>query len=162
MSISLLPNLCRLPLLLATLLVTEWVVILYVFSLSPLGSFDWQRLSLLSLYAQWISLLSFAVLCQLRASINRQSAKVAGLLSFGWIVGVATLSNIAAQWVYAGGSWQLFSVTWLLRDGLIIAVLAVFILRYLYVQQGWRAEQKAAHEARLDALHARIRPHFFV
>ncbi|MGB2272139.1 MAG: histidine kinase [Pseudomonadales bacterium] len=160
MSISLLPNLCRLPLLLATLLVTEWVVILYVFSLSPLGSFDWQRLSLLSLYAQWISLLSLAGLCQLRASINRQSAKIAGLLSFGWIVGVATLSNIAAQWVYAGGSWQLFSATWLLRDGLIIAVLAVFILRYLYVQQSWRAEQKAAHAARLDALYARIRPHF--
>ena len=95
----LLPHLCRLPVLLVVLFVTELVVILYVFSLSPLGTFNWQRLSLLSLYAQWISLLSVGGLCHLGPRIQGQriqgqriqgqsennvkhlSAKVAGLLS---------------------------------------------------------------------------------
>ena len=164
----LLPHLCQLPVLLAVLFVTELVVILYVFSLSPLGTFNWQRLSLLSLYAQWISLLSVGGLCHLGPRIHTQgddadknlSAKVAGLFSFGWIIGVTLLTNIGAQWVYAGGHWAAFSIAWLTRDVLIIGVLAAIILRYFYIQQSWRAEQKARQGARLEALHARIRPHF--
>jgi len=156
----LLPNLGRLPVLLAILLITELVVILYVFSLSPLGSFDWQRLSLLSLYAQWISLLSMGGLNYWRPLINSQSAKVAACLSFGWIISVTLLSNIGAQWVYAGGKWAVFSFPWLLRDVMIIAALAALILRYRYMQQCWHAEQKATQSARIEALHARIRPHF--
>ena len=156
----LLPNLGRLPVLLAILLITELVVILYVFSLSPLGSFDWQRLSLLSLYAQWISLLSMGGLNYWRPLINSQSAKVAACLSFGWIISVTLLSNIGAQWIYAGGKWAVFSFPWLLRDVMIIAALAALILRYRYMQQCWHAEQKATQSARIEALHARIRPHF--
>ncbi len=164
----LLPHLCRLPVLLVVLFVTELVVILYVFSLSPLGTFNWQRLSLLSLYAQWISLLSVGGLCHLGRRIHGRSenavkhlsVEAAGLLSFGWIIGVTLLTNIGAQWVYAGGSWAAFSFAWLLRDVMIIAVLAAITLRYFYMQQSWRAEQKATQDARLAALHARIRPHF--
>ena len=164
----LLPNLCRLPLLLAILLVTELVVILYVFSLSPLGTFNWQLLSLLSLYAQWISLLSVGGLCHLRLCINDSavshringSPKIAGLISFAWIISVTLFTHIGAQWVYAGGHWAAFSFAWLFRDVMIIGVLAALILRYFYMQQSWRAEQKATQNARLDALHARIRPHF--
>ena len=156
----LLPNMGRLPVLLAILLVTELVVILYIFSLSPLGTFDWQRLSLLSLYAQWISLLAVGGLSYWRSCINRQRVNVAGLLVFAWIISVTLLTNIGAQWVYAGGKWAAFSFAWLLRDVMIIGVIAALILRYLYMQQRWHAEQKAAQGARLDALHARIRPHF--
>ena len=164
----LLPHLCRLPVLLAILFVTELVVILYVFSLSPLGTFNWQRLSLLSLYAQWISLLSVGGLCHLgprmrgrgENTVNHLSPKVAGLLSFSWIIAVTLITNIGAQWVYVGGHWAAFSFAWLLRDVMIIAVLAAMMLRYFYMQQSWRAEQKATQGARLEALHARIRPHF--
>ena len=156
----LLPNLGRLPVLLAILLITELLVILYVFSLSPLGTFDWQHLSLLSLYAQWISLLAMSGLSYCRSYINRQPPKVAGWISFGWIVAVTVLSNIGAQWVYAAGKWAVFSFAWLLRDMMIIAVLAALLLRYLSMQQRWRAEQKASQGARIEALHARIRPHF--
>ena len=156
----LLPNLGRLPVLLAILLITELLVILYVFSLSPLGTFDWQHLSLLSLYAQWISLLAMSGLSYCRSYINRQPPKVAGWIAFGWIVAVTLLSNIGAQWVYAAGKWAVFSFAWLLRDMMIIAVLAALLLRYLSMQQRWRAEQKASQGARIEALHARIRPHF--
>lgn len=156
----LLPNLGRLPVLLAILLITELLVILYVLSLSPLGTFDWQRLSLLSLYAQWISLLAMSGLSYWRSCINQQSPKVAGWIIFGWIVAVTLLSNIGAQWVYAGGKWAVFSFAWLLRDIMIIGVLAALILRYLSMQQRWRTEQKASQGARIEALHARIRPHF--
>ena len=156
----LLPNLGRLPVLLAILLITELLVILYVFSLSPLGTFDWQHLSLLSLYAQWISLLAMSGLSYCRSYINRQPPKVAGWISFGWIVAVTVLSNIGAQWVYAAGKWAVFSFAWLLRDMMILGVLAALILRYLSMQQRWRAEQKASQGARIEALHARIRPHF--
>ncbi len=155
-----LPDLCRLPVMLAVMLVTELLVIVYVFSLSALGTFDWERLSLLSLYAQWIALLSIGGLCRLRPLLNSQTPSRAGLMSFGWILLVALLANIAAQWIYGGAKSSSISMPWLLRDGIIVAVLAAVGLRYMYVQQGWQAEQKATHSARVDALHARIRPHF--
>lgn len=155
-----LPNLCRLPIILAVLLVTELMVIVYVFSLSPLAYFDWERLSLLSLYAQWIALLSVSGLCQLRSQLNRFPADVAALLSFALIMLVALLTNIGAQWIYGGANQGHLSFAWMFRDLTIIAVLTGVGLRYMYVQRGWHAEQKATQIAKLDALHARIRPHF--
>ncbi len=155
-----LPDMCRLPVMLAVLLVTEVVMILYVLSISPLGSYAWQTLSLLSLYGQWIALLSVAGLCRLRPQLNRQTPVMAALLCFCWVITVVVATNIIAQWIYAGGRFQGFSLQWLLRDTTIIAVLAALSLRYMYVQESLRAEQAVAHKATLDALHARIRPHF--
>ena len=47
-----------------------------------------------------------------------------------------------------------------MRDLLIALVLGGIVLRYLYLQQQNRIEQIAADQARLDALQARMRPHF--
>lgn len=146
--------------MLAVLLVTELVVIVYVLSLSPLGSYRWETLALLSLYAQWVALLSAAGLCRLRPLLNRQSSAIAALICFCWILVVTVVANVAAQWIAPSSPMNGFSLSWLLRDVIIVAVLAAISLRYLYIQQGLRVEQRASHKANIDALHARIRPHF--
>jgi two-component system sensor histidine kinase AlgZ len=49
---------------------------------------------------------------------------------------------------------------WLLRNLLVAVVLAGIVLRYFYLQQQLQVQQKMELQARLDALRARIRPHF--
>jgi two-component system sensor histidine kinase AlgZ len=48
----------------------------------------------------------------------------------------------------------------LLRSLTISTVVAAIVLRYLYVQFQWRQKHKAEATARIQALQARIRPHF--
>ena len=105
-------------------------------------------------------MLSIAALCNLRGYINRLTLPVAAVCSFAIILSIVVLTNALAQWIYHGRHWSGWSGRWLLRDFLIFSVLAGIALRYLYVQQQWLHEQSATHSARLDALHARIRPHF--
>ncbi|NNC54931.1 MAG: histidine kinase, partial [Pseudomonadales bacterium] len=154
------PDLCRLPVVLAVLAVTQLLVIVYVLSLNSMARFDWELLSLLSLYAQWLSMLSVALLCNARGMINRLPTARAAAASFALVLVVVALTNAVAQWIYAGRSWGGWSLQWLLRDLFIVAVLAGIAFRYMYVQQQWLREQGATDSARLDALHARIRPHF--
>lgn len=154
------PDLCRLPVVLGALAVTQLLVIVYVLSLDTVLRFDWELLSLLSLYAQWLSMLSIAVLCNARRIINSLPVPAAALLSFAIVLGVAASTNATAQWIYHGRSWVGWSWLWLLRDLAIVAVFAGIALRYIYVQQQWLREQSASDSAKLDALHARIRPHF--
>ena len=156
----LIPDLCRLPVVLSILAVTQLLVIIYVLSLGALAQFNWELLSLLSLYSQWIGMLSLAGLCNLRNLINRLAMPQAILASFAVILLVVMATNGLAQWIYYGLSWDGWSAQWLFRDVLIIAVIAAIALRYLYIQQQWLLEQSATNSAKLDALHARIRPHF--
>ena len=157
---SSLPDLCRLPVVLTILLVGELLVVIYVLSASPVGRFNWEQLALLSLYVQWASLLATVGICQLRKRMVAASGVHLGLASFGWIMAVGIFTNAFAQWVDAGGDWRAFSLAWMLRDLAIFAVLAGIALRYLFLQQRWRQEQLAAQSAKIDALNARIRPHF--
>jgi two-component system, LytTR family, sensor histidine kinase AlgZ len=48
----------------------------------------------------------------------------------------------------------------LIRTGLISAIVGALMLRYLYLQQQWRAQMEAVANARFKTLQARIRPHF--
>jgi two-component system sensor histidine kinase AlgZ len=50
--------------------------------------------------------------------------------------------------------------SWLLRSLLVSAIIAAAVLRHLYVQHHWRLRIQGAASARIDALQARIRPHF--
>lgn len=157
---SYIPDLCRLPVVLAVLLLTQLLVVIYVLSQNSIAQFNWQQLSLLSLYNQWISMLSVAGLCFLRHRFNELPVPVATAGCLFWVALVVLLANTAAQWINRGQQWQHWSFLWLLRDEIIYQVLAGIALRYLYVLRLWRREQAATHSARLDALYARIRPHF--
>jgi two-component system sensor histidine kinase AlgZ len=76
------------------------------------------------------------------------------------ILAVTAASSLLALWLYpqlvrnSVGSW------WLLRNLLVAVVLAGIVLRYFYLQQQLRLQEKLELQSRLDSLRARIRPHF--
>jgi two-component system sensor histidine kinase AlgZ len=125
----------------------------------------WERISLISLYVQWIGLVSAALLCLLNPWLAGRDAWLAGLVAWLLVLGVTALAAevtrlLAGQLpmlgAYAADSrWNLLG-----RSLGVSGIVTALLLRYLYLDQEWRRQVEARSEARFQALQARIRPHF--
>jgi two-component system sensor histidine kinase AlgZ len=162
-----LPNFCDPRIVLAVVLVAELLAL--TFSLvRPAGSGFLIDLAQLSVLLQWLGLTSAALLCGLRGRLaGRSAAKTTGAV-LAVVLGNILLLSAAIVWAGRrlgddGGSFALFPdsvwpfATRNLGIGLIVTCL---LLRYLFVSHGWRQQVEAQARARIDALQARIRPHF--
>ena len=156
-----LPELCAPEALLSLVLLAELLVLVLVLAEPLQPAFDWVRLALTSLFVQWIVLLAAAVLCRLRPWLMRLPQALAGILCGALVVAL----TLACTW--AAGHFGLAAprplegqVNLYLRHGLIALIMSGLVLRYFWLQSQWRRQQQAELRARLEALQARIRPHF--
>lgn len=156
---SFLPNFCAIRSVFAIVVVGELLVLVMILARSPRAE-TWQDLSLLSLFVQWIGLCSAALLCLLRDWLARFGSAVAAALSYGLILGIALLVSEAAYRLVYGPVIGAGYAQFVLRSMAVAAITAAVALRYMHVQHEWRIRMQAAAEARIDALQARIRPHF--
>jgi two-component system sensor histidine kinase AlgZ len=157
-----LPDLCRVQPLFLLVMFGELLALLLTLTAAGLRSFDWQRFAMTSLYVQWAGLLSAAGLCQLRRMLRGWRPATAAALCFGWVLLATALVALGSQWLLNGGlqgAWRLDG--WQLAEQLLMgAVVGGIALRYFYLAQALRRRQRAELEARIEALQARIRPHF--
>jgi len=152
-----LPHLCTGETLLMLVLLAELLVIALVLT-EPLGAgFNWGRLALCSLFVQWIVLLSAALLCLLRpVLLHLTTAWVTFYCSLLVLLLTLIFTAIADYFqFYDSASFELY-----LRHGFISLILSGLLLRYFYLQSSWRQQQQAELNARIEALQARIKPHF--
>jgi two-component system sensor histidine kinase AlgZ len=159
----LLPDLCRGEGLLGAVVIAELLSILIVIAGSGLFPFDWLALGQVSLLALWITLLSALVLCLARRVLAGFGQIPAALLSYALILVVSALCSAVGQGLMVW--WQpmgreTFSPWLVLQHLLIAAIPAGILLRYLFLQQQLRLQQRAELESRIQALQSRIRPHF--
>jgi two-component system sensor histidine kinase AlgZ len=124
-----------------------------------------ERLSMMSLFIQWIGLSAAAVLCLSRRVTGRLPENGAAVLSYLLILIVVYLIAEIVWWLInpLSGGTPLISLTradFLIRSLGISAIVAALVLRYFFVQHHWKLQMVSETEARLDALQARIRPHF--
>ncbi|MNF32892.1 Sensor histidine kinase YpdA [compost metagenome] len=156
-----LPELCAPEALLSLVLLAELLVLVLVLAEPLQPSFDWVRLALTSLFVQWLVLLSAAALCRLRPWLMGLPQALAGILCGALVVALTLACTWAAGWFGLSvprpqeGQLNLY-----LRHGLIALIMSGLVLRYFYLQSQWRRQQQAELRARLEALQARIRPHF--
>ncbi|AMB84194.1 alginate O-acetyltransferase [Pseudomonas agarici] len=156
-----LPQLCLPEALLVLVVLAELLVMVLVLSESMPGGFDWVRLALTSLYVQWIVLLSAAALCGARSWLVRLRPAVAGALCCALVIGLTlTCTALTEYFALAERQVDAGSFSRYLRHGLISLIISALMLRYFYLQSQWRRQQQAELRARLEALQARIRPHF--
>lgn len=157
-----LPSFCDIRLVFAVVLIGELLALILVLSSGPVSD-PWHRLGLVSLFVQWIVLTSSAVLCALRPLLSRFSNAAAALISYLLLLLVTALVSEAAYrlldqgWVYVA---PLTRTEFLLRNLGVSAILSALVLRYLFLQHHWRQQVEAEALARVQALRARIRPHF--
>ncbi|MEO8743251.1 MAG: sensor histidine kinase [Lysobacteraceae bacterium] len=159
------PDFCRLSTLSAVIVGAELVVL--VLALAPLDQDLWRpsEFGTASLFAQWVGLSSALLLCKLRFVLTRMSPLPGAVLA--WSLPVA---------ISATGAWLLFQINlglgllqgvsaanplrFVLSCAALAGLISAAALRYAYVQEQWRQQVRAQAKAEVDALQARIRPHF--
>ncbi|MCG6967960.1 MAG: histidine kinase [Chromatiaceae bacterium] len=153
-----LPNFCAIRMVFAVVVSAELLaIVLTLGAFPPVGQF-WAELSLRSLYIQWVALSVSALYCGLRGPLGRLSHGLAGSFAWTLILLVTAAVFFAAE---ALGLRSAAAVLPALLHHLAIAgIVGAMLLRYLYEQHRERQRELAESQARLQALQARIRPHF--
>jgi len=155
------PSFCRWSLLLAVVVVTQISVLLM--SVGTLRDFSLLGLGSVSIYAQALALVTAAGVCIGRAWLGRLSARGAWLGS--WLVAIIVAlvfsysAGIVGTVLGLGPGRENF-VMFILQSVLAVALVSVALFRYLFIRAQWQAQVLARSEARVQALQARIRPHF--
>lgn len=159
-----LPPFCSLPTLFALMLVAELVALIVVLAPGADGA-PLMRLGIVSVYVQWLALLNAVVLCSLRGALDRLTPRSGLLIAWLVMIGVTTLAALLIQTMDralglgltgSGGAAARFVPA----NAVLCALIGAALLRYLFVIEQWRERVRAASKAQVDALQARIRPHF--
>ncbi len=163
-----LPDFCQMRALLLVVIIAE--LLAFVLALAPLNSSNqrWSNLGLISLFVQWIALSSTAVLCLSRPWIKRLSVLMATLYSTVVITGITALvSEMAYRLTIRNALFGVDEIaqdashtSFILRNVAISLIICAVALRYFYIQHQSRLSIRAEARSRLNALQARIRPHF--
>jgi two-component system sensor histidine kinase AlgZ len=150
-----LPDLCQTTSLLLLILVTELGVLTWEL-ISP--DFIWARMGYRSLVIQWMVLLSATALCQIKPVLAKLTVTTGWVLAFTCSFIISSTVLIAGQIVVSGleriDGWQVS------QQVMAIAMITAMVLRYFQLQQHVIVQNKAELNARLNALQARIKPHF--
>jgi len=160
-----LPQFCSLPTLFAVMVVAELVALIIVLAPDQHARPWLPRLGVTTVYVQWLALLNAVVLCSMRQPLERMSARAGFVLA--WLLSVAATalgSAVVSQMDQAlglgltvpSGEGERFVI----GNAAIAALISAALLRYLFVLEQWSERVRAASKAQVDALQARIRPHF--
>ncbi len=158
-----LPNFCERRMVLAVVVLAELFAFVLTLAQSSYTTNPWEDLALISLFMQWASLSGASVLCLFRKRLERLEPVMAVLFTYLLLL-LVIIAITEATFLVLGGTVFIpragNHLDFLLRNIAIGGIVSALALRYFYMQQQWRKRLQAEASARLDALHARIRPHF--
>lgn len=164
-----LPDFCGARSVLAVVLISELVALVLTLAREELRFSFWLDLARTSLFLLWIGMCSAAILCALRPRLAQMDTYRASVLALTSLVGVVVAVSEATFWIgrpwlgAIGLSEDLFPVdhaSFLLRNAFIGFIVSALALRYFFVANQWRRNVELKARSRLDALQARIQPHF--
>ncbi len=160
-SADFLPDFCDVRLVFLVVLGSELMALVLALAQSPRSDL-WQTLGLLSLFVQWVALTCAALLCRMRHFLARRPLLLAAALSYGVILAMTALFTVLA--IRAGIGLDPLTMfqpaTVLARNLAMAGIIGAVALRYFYLQQQYRRRLRLEAEARVQALQARIHPHF--
>ncbi len=167
-----LPDFCRPGVVLGLVLISELVALVLTLG-RPRGIPDadfWGTMANTSLFLLWIGLAGAAVLCYTRPLLARRSVTQATGAALVLLAGVTGLISEAGWWL--AGYWAFIGaptarplaasehVKFVLGNIAIALIVSALTLRYFYVSHQWRRNVELEAASRVNALQARIRPHF--
>ncbi len=159
---SFLPDFCNARTVFLLVLSAELFAFLLVLANGP--PFYWDQLGTLSLMVQLITLCSALLLCKLRPWLAGFTPLRAGLLSYVMVLLVTLLFSVLISmldyWMRSGIVLSVPSLAVIGRDMTISAIVSAALLRLLYLQHQQRQHIETNAEARVQALLARMHPHF--
>jgi two-component system, LytTR family, sensor histidine kinase AlgZ len=155
-----LPDFCGLPALFALFVVGALTVTVTWLARDER---NWPAYSVSMLFVTWMVLVVAVALCKLRPLLERLPGRMPYVGVWLLIVLIVLATSTAAHWFDGSLQMQLIKVSMgvFVRDNAVIAaLLGAAMLRYFYVLAQWQARLAAVTRAQVEALQARIRPHF--
>jgi two-component system sensor histidine kinase AlgZ len=156
-----LPEFCRLPALFALFMVGALTVT--VIWLARDSRRDWSGYSVSMLFVMWLVLVITVTLCKLRPWLQRLPGHTPYIGVWLLIMLIVLIASAVTRWLDGALQLQLVqsSLGIFVRDNVAIAaLLGAALLRYFYVLAQWQLRLAAVTRAQVEALQARIRPHF--
>ena len=158
------PDFCAPRMVFAVVLIAELVAVTLALA-RPDAPFL-TELARISMFLQWLGLTNAALLCYSRRWLARLTVAQSSVAVFVLILVNTVLISELALWLGpafgpAGITTQ-SSVHWsfLLRNAGIAVIVTALLLRYFFVTHQWQKHVRAEAQSRIQALQARIRPHF--
>lgn len=161
-----LPDFCSLKMLIVVFFLAELLAFLLTLAIDVSVFGFLSEFAIRSLLALWIALMSASVLCSVRQRLSSFSHLTVGIIAFV----IIQLITLLVCWLVVDGlpDWNLLlplikepnKVTFYVRVLGVSSLVSLAFLRYLYVLFQWKQQIEARAAAKLDALQARMRPHF--
>jgi len=164
-SIAFLPDFCDIHVVLVVILMAELLALILALASSASYQALWVNLALLTLFVQWVALGNVVMLCLNRRRFQELPPFHAALTTYALSLLITLIVSLAALWATPPEllSWRddFYGATgFVLRNLAIAAIVSAVALRYFYVLHQWRSNIQTEAHARIQALQARIRPHF--
>ncbi|WP_286744501.1 sensor histidine kinase [Pseudoalteromonas sp. UBA2102] len=144
---------------LATLIVTQVVATILAFAPFVEGD-SWQSLGVISLFSHLTVLVSISALYSFRGVLQKKP-QTTQLFAFfiSFLVSTALFSVLCARYFLDIANNET-SIYFVLRNCLIVFLITALFVQFLLIYFEKEQQTKALSRAELDALQARIRPHF--
>lgn len=156
-----LPDFCSAPVLFALLVVAALTVTIML--LAPESSRGWRGYSVGMLFAEWMAMLIGVALCKLRPTLSALPGRLPYAAIWLIMLAIVALTSVLAAWMDQALQMELIrgeAFDFVRDNTTIAALLGAAMLRYFYVLAQWQARLAAVARAQVEALQARIRPHF--
>ena len=157
-----LPDFCNTDVFLRTLLVIELIAIVFALVSYQGGSF-YVHIALISVFMLWVGLCVSAILCWLNRLNWLKTAMSTSVISIGitLILTIAfTLLGVGLESMIKISNQSQGLAYLLIRNSAVSVILVGLALRYFYLEHEAKLILEVQALARLQALQARIRPHF--
>jgi len=164
-----LPNFCAGQTVLATVLIVELTALVVTLGRGGAAVAFWTDLARTSLFLVWIGLAGQAALCIARRRLEALPVGAGAAAVLAIVCGIVLVVSEVAYRVGAsglldaGGMDGLFPhehLAFIGRNLAIAFIVTALALRYCFVTHEWRRNIEMQSRARVNALQARIRPHF--
>lgn len=160
-----LPNFCRGRAVFGIMLIAEMLAVVITLITRRISENLFQDLLLISLFVQWMALLSAVTLCTARRFLNTLPNRRALGFAYLLLLAVELLTSELAVWVLwlSGGvgsprpEWYAY---FHIQNFTVAAILNALALRYFLARHQLRQRSLSEARARIEALRSRIRPHF--
>ena len=159
------PNFCRGEMVLNVMVLAQFVAIIFTIVTPSLTSNIFADLFLISIFIQWIALMSVSALCLARPYLNRLPERRALIMAYLVLLCITGLVGEFALWILA--SFELVSSArpaWYgyfhAQNLLVSAIINALALRYFVARHQLRLKTQSEERARAEILRQKIRPHF--
>lgn len=153
------PDLCQVNSVLFVVILTQLFAFILSIVMADQVLIDWQYLGPLSLFCQSIALSCAAIICWLRNRVKTRQINIVIAYFMGVTIGVTGLYSWLAY------HFLLFDVSesislFIVKNIVVSTILSALVLRNFFLQFQWREQKQAELRSRIEALQARIKPHF--